>query len=542
MFSSPFFWKLYATFTALVLVTTAGIGVVLDRRMESSLVNDVETSLQEKILLMEPYAERAFAGQIDAPTLAQEIPRLGGETGVRITLIAPLGRVIADSQGNPAQMENHWSRPEVQEALAKSFGKSQRTSATVGQAFLYEARAVRSGGRVTGVVRISILLQTVESRLAALRATLALGAGAGILAALGLGLLVARRITTPISAEQAQLRSMLAGMVEGVLAVDTQNSVLFCNRAACQILGMKDFAAGMRLQDLTDRRDLLELLEAARAGAGAVHREMMLERGSGDLILEAHASLFEGGGTRSVVVVLEDITNLKRLERIRRDFVANVSHEIKTPLTSIKGYVETLLTGALFDAQNNVRFLKKIEDHVGRLTNLVQDLLSLANIEAQEGSLPLAPVDWRAVFDSVLRRHEAAIQRNGLTCTSVVEPGTPNLTVLGDSEAMTQVLDNLLDNAIKYTPSPGEIRLGLSRENGLVCLEVEDTGIGIPEKDRERIFERFYRVDKARSREMGGTGLGLSIVKHLVQAMHGEVRVESEVGKGTRFSVFLPGL
>jgi len=585
VFRSRFFWKLWATYATLALVTTACTGLLLERRMEHALTAQVETSLEEKTRLFTPYARQVFRGE--APSaLSQEMIGLARDSEVRITLILPDGRVLADSDHDPATMENHLARDEVQQALERESGHGQRTSKTIGQSLLYVARAVREQGRLAGFVRLAVPLRTVEARRAELRATIAFGGLAGILAALALGVIVARRITVPlaqmtqvaadmreghyasrvhtvprdemgelgetlnrlgakitdqiatISREQAQLRSMIAGMVEGVIAVDQDDRVLFCNRAACQYLGIRETdVVGRPLRELAERPELFALLEQARAGQGAAEQEISVERPNGDLVLEAHATLFEGG-TRSAVVVLEDITSLKRLERIRRDFVANVSHEIKTPLTSIKGYVETLLTGALYDEQNNLRFLHKIDDHVGRLSALVQDLLSLARIESQEGSLPLAPVDWAPILESVLRRHEANVQQRGLQCLR--DGGPYGVTVYGDPEAMTQVLDNLLDNAIKYTPAPGTISVNVRGHNGVVLLEVADTGIGIPEKDRERIFGRFYRVDKARSREMGGTGLGLSIVKHLVQAMHGEVSVESEVGKGSRFVVQLP--
>lgn len=229
--------------------------------------------------------------------------------------------------------------------------------------------------------------------------------------------------------------------------------------------------------------------------------------------------------------------DLLHLEGIRRDFVANVSHEFRTPLTSIKGYVETLLSGALHDEENNTRFLQKIDAHVERLSVLVQDLLSLARIEAHENALPAVPNQWSEIVEALVARYESNLKRRGLNCTIACDE---KVNVLGDAEAMTQVLENLFANAMKYTPSPGEITIKISKDNGRGVLEVIDTGIGIPESDHERIFERFYRVDKARSREMGGTGLGLSIVKHLVQAMHGEVLLKSIVGKGSIFMVKLP--
>jgi len=229
--------------------------------------------------------------------------------------------------------------------------------------------------------------------------------------------------------------------------------------------------------------------------------------------------------------------DLRKLERVRRDFVANVSHEIKTPLTSIKGYVETLLGGALDDPHYNVNFLNKIERNVTRLEYLVQDILSLAKIESEEGLITLEPTDWEPIIESVLTRHEDSISQKNIHLK--ILGSRQSLVVMGDREAMTQIFDNLISNAIKYTGKGGKIQVSLRRIHRQGILEVEDTGLGIPAKHLDRIFERFYRVDKARSREMGGTGLGLSIVKHLVSGMHGQVGVESEVGQGSKFSVSL---
>jgi two-component system phosphate regulon sensor histidine kinase PhoR len=351
-----------------------------------------------------------------------------------------------------------------------------------------------------------------------------------------LGREVTRQIAA-LSQERAQLQAIVAGMVEGVLAVDEEDRLLFCNRAAAELLGSAaQDAVGRRLREVARLADLPKLLAQARRG-GPGHQEIVLHHAGAERVLDVHVTRFDGGQTRGLVIVLHDITDLRRLERIRRDFVANVSHELKTPLTSIKGFVETLLGGAIDDQENNVRFLQKIDTHVERLTNLVRDLLSLARIESQEGPLKLRPVDCHSIVREAVARHEVAIKQHGLRCTAELD-GKPTV-VLGDHEAITQILDNLLDNAVKYTPQAGEIRVRLRRGDGEACIEVEDTGIGIPKSDLDRVFERFYRVDRARSRELGGTGLGLSIVKHLAQAMKGTVRVESELGKGSRFTVCL---
>jgi two-component system phosphate regulon sensor histidine kinase PhoR len=328
-------------------------------------------------------------------------------------------------------------------------------------------------------------------------------------------------------------------MIEGVVAVDEEDRVAFINGAARELLELGERAPeGVSLWSLAPIRELQELLEHARATGAHEVREVELYRGGKERVFQAHASPFQGGGKVGFVLVLHDISELRRLERVRRDFVANVSHELKTPLTSIQGFVETLLSGALHDEQNNVRFLRTIEANVKRLTRLVSDLLSLARIESGQLVIDSAAVDWREVLDQVLRLREPALTAKKLTLE--VRGREQPLRVRGDREAMTQVLDNLVDNAIQYTPTPGRIVVRLSRKNGQGAVAVEDTGIGIPSADLDRVFERFYRVDKARSRAAGGTGLGLSIVKNLVLRMDGEVSVASVEGQGSTFTVVLP--
>jgi two-component system phosphate regulon sensor histidine kinase PhoR len=242
----------------------------------------------------------------------------------------------------------------------------------------------------------------------------------------------------------------------------------------------------------------------------------------------------------SAVLVFHDTTELRRLERLRQDFVANVSHELKTPLSVITACVETLLEGGMEDVEHRGRFLLRIEEQSHRLHSLILDLLSLARIESGDHLLTLQPIAVAGIAQACVERHQArAHGKNQILLLEPPQQGS-EVRVLADEEAFSEILDNLVDNAMKYTPAGGSIRLRWSSDQEMYQVEVQDTGIGIPEQDLPRIFERVYRVDKARSRELGGTGLGLSIVKHLVQAMHGTVRASSELGKGSTFTVCLP--
>ncbi len=359
--------------------------------------------------------------------------------------------------------------------------------------------------------------------------------GLTLLGAVYVGYTQLRRIRVPTSQDPAQFRAMMAAMAEGIIAVNDHDQILFCNSAATKFFQVTKPTLDVALAKIDGFDKLGEIVQKARQSRTPIKQEIVNRQGEHAVTFEVHATAFAGEATTGVMVVMHDVTELRRLERVRSDFVANVSHELKTPLTSIKGYVETLLSGAMEDQEYNRRFLQKIDDNVIRLTALVQDLLSLARIEAHEGHVALAPVDWLPIVRSVLSRHELNITRKGLTST--VEIPLEPVMVMGDREAMTQILDNLIDNAVKYTPQYGRIAVRLSKDIDKSILSVEDTGLGIPENEVERVFERFYRVDKARSRQVQGTGLGLSIVKHLVSALQGQIVVKSQVGQGTQFVV-----
>jgi two-component system phosphate regulon sensor histidine kinase PhoR len=352
-----------------------------------------------------------------------------------------------------------------------------------------------------------------------------------------LGEEITQRIAA-LSQERAQLRAMLAGLVEGIIAIGDDDRILFCNRAVDKIFNNNvSHAIGKQISDVPGLGILLPIILDTRRSRSRNTCELHLGESESMLSLDTKATYFRGEQVSGVVVVIHDVTDVRRLERIRRDFVANVSHELKTPLTSVKGYVETLIGGAKDDPAVLDRFLRKIGANVDRLEALVHDVLALARAENNDGRIEGEAVDWSAVLKNVLAHHEQHVSAKKLTleCDTANEP----VVVFGDKEAMTQIIDNLLSNAIKYTPEGGRVRLTLKKSKSQATLDVEDTGIGIPAAHLPRIFERFYCVDKARSRDMGGTGLGLSIVRHLVQGMSGKISVQSQPGVGSKFCVSL---
>jgi two-component system phosphate regulon sensor histidine kinase PhoR len=343
--------------------------------------------------------------------------------------------------------------------------------------------------------------------------------------------------------DRQQLRMILSGMVEGVVALDAEQRILFVNERAAQLLGLKSQTmSGRKLWEVVRKRSLQEMVRRALSEPEPCKEELNWTNPIVQSVT-VHAARLPGSPPRGAVLVLHDTSELRRLERLRRDFVANVSHELKTPLSVITACVETLLEGAVDDPEHRGPFLEQIAEQADRLHALILDLLSLARVESGKEALTFQAVPLGVVVAACLERHRARAESRSQRLEAVSPPGVeaqPAITAWADEEAMQQILDNLVDNALKYTPAGGQIWVRWRAEDGQVCLEVEDTGIGIPEQDLPHIFERFFRVDKARSRELGGTGLGLSIVKHLVQAMNGTVRATSQLDQGSRFTVLLP--
>ena len=345
--------------------------------------------------------------------------------------------------------------------------------------------------------------------------------------------------------EVEQLRVVLGGMAEAVIAVDSRRRLLFANRGADHLFGLDARAVGRLVPELIRSPRIQEAVDATLAGPDAYRGEVELPvrevmSRSTPRVLAVRGAPLPGPSPSGAVLVFHDVTELRRLERMRQDFVANASHELKTPLASIKAYTETLLDGALHDEEVNVRFLTRIEEQAERLDRLILDLLALARLESGRDVIGLGPTAVAPLIVACVEAQRGRAESKGLALGLDLGPIDADTLVAADEEAIRQVVDNLVDNAIKYTPQGGWVRVACRLEGGSVALAVADSGIGIPRADLPRVFERFYRVDKARSREIGGTGLGLSIVKHVLQSIGGSVEVESRVSEGSRFDVRLP--
>ncbi len=581
------FWTLYLACLAAVLVAAASAALWSRSALQEAHDERAWRELERRASALLPAAERALA---QAPSdLAADLAPLAAATGARVSLVAPSGEVLFDSQFNPRALENHSSRPEVQQAVRSGSAHLRRYSATSKSECVYFARAIGAGEGPRAVLRLSTAVresQADSSRTAAMLGVVVL-ASAGALLAFGIVLVrrlraplavtadmaeaIARgdyrRATAPRGAPEIQRLSeaigtmtaqlehrlemmtvdrnkvlaILSSMVEGVVAVDQNERVVHINTVASTLLDVDPATSvGRRVWEVIRVPAVHELLDRTRESGAQCSAECVLssdEHGPGGAALELRAAPLRDG--TGAVLVLHDVTALRKLENIRRDFVANVSHELKTPLTAIRGLVETMIDDPQMPEETSQRFLEKIRDQSGRLSALVTDLLTLARIESGTVAPERRTLDARAVVRECAARAALNCEHKRLEFSAEI-PLEP-MWAVADDESLRQIVDNLLDNACKYTPSGGSVRLTLRSSGGGLEIGVRDSGIGIDPRDRERIFERFYRVDKARSRELGGTGLGLSIVKHLVQSLGGAITVQSELGRGSHFRVNLPG-
>ena len=341
-----------------------------------------------------------------------------------------------------------------------------------------------------------------------------------------------------LTEERNRSDAILRSMVEGVAVIEPGQKIAFCNEAFCQALGLVGVpCAGRLLVEVTRQSGLLDLFQQALASREKVSGETEISTNPQKIFAVTAAPVLTGGGP-AVVMVLHDITALRRLERTRRDFVANVSHEFKTPLTAIQGFAETLLAGAMEDKQNSGRFLEIIRDHAVRLGRVTNDLLKLSQIEAGRLQLDLRPLVVPDLVQACVETIRLKAEKKQISLTAEYSAELPPIPA--DAARLRESLLNLLDNALQYTPAGGRITVRARRAGPEAVISVSDTGMGIPKADQQRIFERFYRMDDARSREVGGTGLGLSISKHLIEAHAGRIELVSQVGQGSTFSIVLP--
>ncbi len=581
---SRILWRLFMAFSVIIGLSFFALYVYLVPNLRSFLIQDTESELKEKAFLVRHLLKDIPKGSWDYQQLDQLADELGSQLESRITIITADGRVLGDSSVPLAalpQIENHLQRPEVQDSLHKAFGMRIRYSTTVNTDMMYVAVAV-SGG----FARVSLPLRVIKKAETAVKRSVILAIIVAFALAALLGFLISRRASRAVSemvsvaqqisagdlsqrlvpqsrdefgtlaksinemaanleaqrasllSEKNQLQAVLDSMIEGVLVTDEKGEITMVNPALIKIFELEISPEGKSIVESLRNTELYESVQRTLEEKRPQVRELQLFVGTQERFLNVQtAPLMSLETIVGSVSVLEDVTEMRRLENVRKEFVANVSHELKTPLTSIRGFAETLSNGALDDASTAKRFVAKIESNAAQLQNLIEDILDISEIESGRRDLTLLSVKLRDVIEAVLGDFQERFEKKQLQ-TQIDVPA--DQVIKADPAALRQILSNLIDNAIKYTEEKGSIRIySTLTDDGFCEVSVKDSGLGIPKEDLPHIFERFYRVDKARSRALGGTGLGLSIVKHLVQGQGGQVDAESQLGSGSRFSFTL---
>lgn len=574
--------RLFLISAALMSVALIGGGVYLEQMFRAQMEKRIENELIALARISNDAVQiaPADASREDMQNLAT---RLGASAEARVTIVAKDGTVLGDSAVDPRrvpEMENHANRPEIAVAHDKGIGVSRRHSDTLNESLLYAAVPYDTKGRA-GVVRVALPLRDVEHAVGQLRIVMSFAAVMAIAFSVFISFVSAHYVTKTIrdlfsvaralvrvepahlaesptgdeigglagsinemaqafgetvgtlARERDRFGAVLEGMGEAVVALDGEARITLCNRAALRLLGWKDAPIGRTLLEAIRLPALHDLARSADGRAEPQEVEVATREGKRLLARAAHLS----GSDRGAVLVMRDVTELRRLENVRRDFVANVSHELRTPVSTMRATAEALVGGALDDPDHALRFCNSMLRNAERLSTIISDLLDLSRIEAGEQSIDIQPVVVASAIHRAVEVVEDAASKRNLTIDVNVEEG---LTALADEAALDHMMLNLVDNAVKYTPDGGNIQLWAGRDEDKVRIEVRDDGPGVPERHRTRIFERFYRVDTGRSRALGGTGLGLSIVRHLADAMGADVGFRPNEPKGSVFWVELP--
>ncbi len=589
MHTRRIFWQIYPGHLLITGLTLLVFFAVFSSALERFHRRQVAENLEALALFTAEQVRDRF-DVTDQAYLNAVSSRLGSKSPARVTLILPDGTVAGESDKSREQMENHRERPEVKTAIEQGrTGRSVRFSSSVRKNMIYIAVPVYRGSALIGVVRTAMPLLRMEETLSGIEHSLLWSAAAVLLLAALMSLFVSRRISRPlerikqgaerfaagdfsyrlhstgsaeigslaetmnemaaqleerlqtVSKERNQREAVLSSMVEGVLAVDTTGHIISLNKAAAQFFNVfqPETATGRSIEEVFRNVNLQRFVAEVLEGQETRECELVIQNRHA-CYLQTRGTNLLGAQNRRIgaVVVFNDVSRLRRLENLRRDFVANVSHELKTPITAIKGFVETLLDGAIKDPVEAERFLKIVARHADRLNAIIEDLLMLSRLEqgGKEG-MEMQSAGLCGLLESAV---EVCAQRAAEKHIAIHVECSDALTAVINPPLIEQALINLIGNAVKYSADGKTVAVSARAEEGGVLLSVEDQGYGIEEKHLDRLFERFYRVDKGRSRQEGGTGLGLSIVKHIAQAHGGTVSVQSRYGEGSIFSIFLP--
>jgi two-component system phosphate regulon sensor histidine kinase PhoR len=581
-------WQLFPSYVAITVVSLVAVTWYASSSLRHVYLEQAAADLKARAYFFERQIFEHL-DPLDEKAVDFLCKKVGKSASTRITLILPSGRVIGDTEEDPSRMDNHVDRPEIIEALTRDSGTSTRYSRTLDRHMMYVGIPLKKNGHIAAVVRTSIPINAIYDTIKNIQVKIAIGGLFIAVFAAILSLLVSRKLTLPIEQirrwaesiargefqvrppisgseeiralaeamnqmalelrdridtvlrQRNEMEVVLASMVEGVIAADTDERLISINSAAAEMFGCDPSKAqGRSIQEVVRNTHFHRFFKDALSSQGPIEKDIVLSS-DGDRFLNAHGTALRDSAGKQIgaLIVLHDVTRIHRLENIRREFVANVSHEIKTPITAIKGFVETLRDGSVKNTEDTERFLGIIEKHVGRLGAIIEDLLSLSRIEEEDEREKIALSEGKVseVLENAIRAcdHKAMAKKIGieLSCSEDI------VTKL-NAPLFEQAIVNLLDNAIKYSDVEGRVEVKVTQVDNEIIVSVRDQGQGIDKKHLPRLFERFYRVDRARSRQLGGTGLGLAIVKHIVQAHGGHVLVESAPGKGSTFSIYLP--
>ncbi len=582
-------WQLYPSYLLIILLSIIATTWFSSRTLKTFAIEHNISNLKTLARVLESQIT-AHMSPPDQAYLDQLCKKSGITGEMRITVILASGIVIGDSEEDPEKMDRHTDRPEVAQAFLGETGISTRYSLTLNQNMVYVAIPLKTKTSIAGVLRISTPLTSIDETVGVIQTKILISGILISILATVICLIVSRRITRPIeeikqhaecfargdfecklpsfeseeigslsatmnqmatelseriqtiTLQRNELKVVFSSMVEGVLAVDADEHIINMNEAASRFFQCDPTTTqGKSVQEVIRNVELQKFVKEVLAGHKLIEQDINFHDHP-ERILNGHGTpLYNTDGRKGngALIVLNDVTRLRQLETMRRDFVANVSHEIKTPITAIKGFVQTLNDGAADEPENRKRFLEIIEKHVDRLSKIIDDLLSLSRVEedTNSGEIVLMPGMIRDVLSTAVQLCETkAVAKNitlELNCDSGLEADINPLL-------LEQAVVNLLDNAIKYSDEEGAVRLLAKTQREEIVIEVQDDGCGIEKKHLDRLFERFYRVDKARSRRLGGTGLGLAIVKHIAQAHQGYVSVNSTPFEGSTFGLHLP--
>ena len=557
---------------------------MVQRQIEQASLRDISNNLSSQAFIL----QQSFANtdQQTQSQIQQTVEQIGQRIDTRVTLLTKEGVVIADSEFGAEGMDNHRYRPEIIAANTSKIGQSRRYSKTLQKPMLYVAVSAMASNSNLGYIRTALSTQRIDEEINYLRRVIIIAASLTALIALFIGYWLAMSFARPlkqmtliaknyahgryelripsqrrdeigdlarslnqmadisaqrfdiIKTERDQLSTILKSMNEGVITVTSEGLITHVNAAACRMLRTSgERCLGQALKDMDGSNNLDQAFRQCQQQQASVERTIQLDGYTFSRHYRLHVTLLKQSHQADAILVLQDITDVQRIDKMRADFVANASHELKTPITAIRGFAETLIEDDTIEHTIKQRFMRKIHGQSIRLSNLVSDLLALSRLESNDEAFN-TQVDLQQVVQRVCANLQAVAQTQKVVLELQAKDGP--MMLLGDDNALGQMATNLIDNAIKYTAAKGTVTVALEVEQGMAVLTVKDDGLGIDESDQERIFERFYRVDKARSQSLGGTGLGLAIVKHIVQNHKGRLQLKSKLSHGSTFTVKIP--